>query len=138
MLGDEFDGSLGILSFGNTLFPCLNSVVHRVSNHVDEGVIELFDDGLVQLGLCSLSDQLDVLVHIGRQVVDQSAEAGEDGADGKHTHVHGIVPQGDDEPLALLAEHQQCRIVCYLCMLAQACVEGYQLSHQVDELVQLV
>ncbi len=59
-------------------------MIHRVADEVDQGVTELVDHPLVQLGLLTLDPQGDFLAGGVAEVPDDAVKAVEEGTDGDH------------------------------------------------------
>ena len=123
----------------------LDAVVDTVADHVDEGLAELVDDGLVDPGLLALEDQLDLLALLARQVAHEAGKALEDVPDGKHPDVHdrllelaahpGDLVHGLEQLAARLVQHESRGQV--LGDLLQLGAVDDQLADQVQQVVEL-
>ena len=66
----------------------LDAMVEGVAHGMHEGIEEVLDDRLVQLGLLALDDEVDLLVEGLGEVAHEAREAAEDLADGHHADAH--------------------------------------------------
>src|SRR6185369_1574919 len=62
----------------------LDAVVDRVSDAVNERIQQVFDDRLVEFGVLTFDDEVDLLVESLGEVPDEPGEPAEDLRDGNH------------------------------------------------------
>ena len=121
------------LAGGHPRLGKLDAVVDAVPDQVHQGIVELFDDRLVQLGLGPFRRHLDLLAKLRREIAHQPLELAEGTAYRQHPDVEGAVPEFGGEPLHLLRNRQQFHVRPLGGGLGQACLHGDHLAHQVDQ-----
>ncbi len=60
----ERDLSCWDLSGSNSIVGRFDAVIDGIADEMDERIVQLFDDGLIELGVLALHDQFDLLAEI--------------------------------------------------------------------------
>ena len=84
----QFQGAGVALAGGQALSGSFQAVVERVAHQMDQRVANLFQHGLVELGVLTGELQLDFLAELAGQIVHQARKAVERKADGQHANLH--------------------------------------------------
>ena len=135
--GGEANGRGGGFAGRAALLGGLDAVIHAVADQMNQRIVELIDDRLVQFGVGSFDDQIDLFMQFDAEIVNQPAESFEGVAERQHPDTHRVLPQLRRQPVDFLGNGQDVRIVPAGGDLAQAGLHGHQFAHQVDELIQL-
>ena len=93
------------------LFRALDAVIEGIAQQMNQGIVEALDHGLVEFGFGAGGLQLDVLAEFPGEVPDQALEFAERASDGQHADVEDLVAQIPGQPLHLLGDAEQVRIV---------------------------
>ncbi len=134
--GGELDAAGGGLAGGGAGLGVLDAVVDGVADEVDEGIGEALDHGLVHLGVLADRDELDRLGEVAGEIVDEAAEAGEEGAHRHHAHAHGGVAQAGGEALDLLGDGLDREVVADMGELGEPGLGDDELADAVHQLVE--
>ena len=93
VIGVECEGAFGPLVSELSVAGWLDPVIDGVSHEVHQGVGELFDDQLVDLGVRSGDDQANLLVVLSRGLPDDASELVEHLAERDHADVENSGPK---------------------------------------------
>ena len=113
-------------------------MVDAVAQQVHQGIVEPFDDRLVQLGLCPGRGQFDLLAQFAGQVAHQTPELAEGGAHGQHADTQSRVAKLVGQPLQDLGQVDELRVAFLAHHLGDLGLHDDQFAHQVDQRVQFL
>jgi hypothetical protein len=118
-------------------------VVQAVAHQVHQRIAQLFQHGLVELGVLAAQRQLDALAQMARQIVHQAREAVEDHAHRHAAQAHHALLQRTRVARQLrqpLAQPRDSRVIEWAGVVeaAQHRLGDHQLAHHVHERIDLV
>ena len=112
------------------------AVIHGIANQVNQGIVQLIDYGLVQLGIGALDGELHFFAQFHSEIVHQPPKSFEGGFQRQHANTHGALPQCRRQTVDRLGNIQNIGVAPPRGHLAQACLHRHQFAHQVDQLIQ--
>ncbi len=84
----KIDNTFGIFAAGCAICNGFNTMVHRIAHQVDQGVIQLFENGFVHLGFRTFNHQFNVFAQLTRNITGQATVFLEYAAHWLHTGLH--------------------------------------------------
>ena len=132
----ELDVTGGRLAGSLAGIRILEAMIDGVADDVDQRIGQTLDDGLVELGFLTRSDELQRLRKVAREIVHEAAEAREQRADGNEADAHGRVAEAVRQAGDFLGHEADRRVAAALGDLRQARLHDDQLADAVHQLVQ--
>ena len=140
VIGRKTDGAGLRLAGGGTRVRHLEAVVGRVAHHVRQRILDQVEHLAVQLGVCAVHLQLDLLVEFAGQVTDDARQLLPGIADRLHARLHDAFLQLGSDVRQALQRHLEFRILVPPADLEQLVAGQHQLRdhrHQVLERVDI-